>query len=99
MIYSYLEASNLEFERKNRELWIQGRYIHEAFNITLANAFAKKGARNVPYLTEPFIFVKDDDERVEKESEKLYKQMKCVIAQFDKKAQKRNLKLLEKFKK
>lgn len=99
MIYTYLEASNLEFERKNRELWIQSRYIHEALNITLANAFAKKGARNIPYLTEPFLFVKNDEEKVKKESEKLYRQMKSVISQFDKTAQKRNLKLLEKFKK
>ena len=98
MIYSYLEASNLEFDRKNRELWIQGRYIHEAFNITLSNAFSKKGAIPVPYLTEPFVFVKNEQEKTEKESERLYKQMKGVIAQFDKDAQTRNLERLQKFK-
>lgn len=49
-------ANKLRAERKNQELWMQGRYYYEAMGAIspLLNAFAKKGTHAAPYLKEPY---------------------------------------------
>ena len=49
-------ADRLQLERKNQELWLQGRYYYEAMGAIspLLHAFTKKGTKAAPYLAEPY---------------------------------------------
>ncbi|MCM1364659.1 MAG: hypothetical protein NC122_05085 [Faecalibacterium sp.] len=47
------EKYRLEIENRNQELWLQGLYIYKAFDVVLANCFAKKGATPQEYLKKP----------------------------------------------
>lgn len=49
----YRQAYNIQLERKNQELWLQGIYIMDAFAVVLGNAFGGKGKKKQKYLTEP----------------------------------------------
>lgn len=50
------KADRLRMERKNQELWLQGRYFYEAMGAIspLLHAFAKKGTKAAPYCAEPY---------------------------------------------
>lgn len=47
----YLKKQNLDMERDNQYMWLQGMYIYEGFSIALNNAFAKQ---KKPYRDEPY---------------------------------------------
>lgn len=53
LVRYYREAHKLKVEQRNQELWLQGLYIHNAFSVVLANAFAKKGSKKHNYIEKP----------------------------------------------
>lgn len=50
---AYRKKHWLDIEKRNQELWMQGLYNYRAFETALANAFAKKGAKQIKYLEKP----------------------------------------------
>ena len=70
-------------KRRNQELWVQGAYIYEAI-IDIApvlHAFAKKGAKPLPYVSEPFPLTQKEVMERRKQEEKIkYNKQKAKIA-------------------
>ena len=73
LVKAYREADNLKAERKNTELWLQGRYIYEAMLdvAPILHAFAKKGTTARPYPSEPYPITETAVERKKEREEKL----------------------------
>jgi hypothetical protein len=61
----YRKAEQMKQERTNQELWLQGAYFYEAIcrASPILHAFAKKGAKPKPYLSEPFTVSEKQAER------------------------------------
>lgn len=81
----YRKAHNLKIESRNQELWLQGLYIHNAFNVVMANfgrgLSGKKSAKAEQYIEKPIrITPLSDAEKKQKEKEDRLK----VIAHFTK---------------
>ena len=70
---SYREADLLRRERSNYDAWLQGMYIYDALARLqpVFQAFAKKGTKAKPYVSEPYALT---EERVNKQEEKKEKQ-------------------------
>lgn len=92
LVKYYREADKLRLERKNTELWLQGRYFYEALcDVSpILHAFAKKGTKVKPYISEPFPITKEDAERQKqreerKRMEKMKAKMKGIMARQKKK--------------
>lgn len=53
----FRQAHNLKVEMRNQELWLQGLYIHNAFNVVIANfskgLSGKKGGKQAEYIEKP----------------------------------------------
>lgn len=62
-------AEALRAKRRNFELWLQGLYIYEAIGdmTPVLHAFAKKGAKALPYPDRPYPLT--DDDRADKKRE------------------------------
>ena len=56
LVKFYREAWKLKRDMHNQNLWLQGAYIYEAIlDVSpVLHAFAKKGAKPVPYREQPF---------------------------------------------
>lgn len=56
LVRYYRQADALRLERKNLELWLQGRYVYDAVCCAspLLQAFAEKGTKALPYTKEPY---------------------------------------------
>lgn len=56
MVEAFREADRLRQQRANTEAWLQGSYIYDAVGrlAPILRAFARKGAKPVPYLSEPY---------------------------------------------
>lgn len=79
----YRKAHNLKIEARNQELWLQGLYIHNAFNAVIANfgrgLSGKNGGKPEQYVEKPIrITPLTDAEKRQKEKEDRLK----VIAHF-----------------
>ena len=75
LVISYRKAWKLRRQETNRNLWLQGLYIHEAFNAVISNAFSKKGTAPVSYMKEPIALTQDEiDERKERDERRAYEQ-------------------------
>lgn len=75
LVISYREADKLKMERMNQELWLQGAYIYEALCRVspILHAFAKKGTKALPYISEPFaINEKQAELKQEEEAKKSF---------------------------
>ena len=72
LVIHYRKADELRTNRKNQEMWLQGAYIYDAMSRVspLLHAFAKKGTKPMPYLTEPYTFDKKQKEMKESKEEK-----------------------------
>jgi hypothetical protein len=72
LVIAYRKADELRTNRKNQEMWLQGAYMYEALTRVspLLHAFAKKGAKPVPYLTEPFALSEKQAEYKQEEKER-----------------------------
>ena len=68
----YRKADELNRQRKNEELWLQGMYIYEALCAVspVMNAFAKKGTKPRPYTDHPYALTNRERESERKMLEK-----------------------------
>ena len=51
---AYRDADMRKRERENTFLWLQGRYVYDAFAAVIHNAFSKKGTKSIEYTKEPY---------------------------------------------
>lgn len=60
----YRKAQSLRNERENYNFWLQGSYIYNALLCVspILQAFAKKGTKPKPYLSEPYKIEKAKEE-------------------------------------
>lgn len=56
VLEGYKAKSNRDFEQRNVEMYIQGRYFADALLCTVGNMFSKKGAKPLEYPKEPYEF-------------------------------------------
>lgn len=56
MVEAFRHADRLRRQRVNNEAWLQGLYVYDAVGrlAPILHAFAKKGTKPVPYLSEPY---------------------------------------------
>ena len=68
----YRKAAEIQNERKNRELWLQGMYVYEAIcdASPILHAFAKKGSKPHPYSDKPYALTEEQRERYAEEKER-----------------------------
>ena len=82
LVKYYREADKIKTERRNAELWLQGRYYYEALLAVspILHAFAKKGTRPHPYLEAPFPLTQEAvDRKQESEEEMKYNAMRAKM--------------------
>lgn len=72
LVVAYRKAEELRADKMNQELWLQGAYFYEAVARVspILHAFAKKGTKPVPYLSEPFALTEKQAEYKQEEKEK-----------------------------
>lgn len=77
LVKAFREADRIRQERRNQEMWLQGAYFYDAIAAVspIIRAFAKKGTKAEPYLSEPFALGKKQAAQKEEQREK---------AEFDK---------------
>lgn len=79
----YRKAYQLQRDRDNEQSWLQGMYIYEALCdvAPILHAFAKKGTKPRPYISEPLpITLEELKERREREERNRYDKQKARIA-------------------
>lgn len=72
------EKYKKEMEQRNYDAWLQGAYFFDAINVSLANAFAKKGAKQYQYTKQFEIFPPTQEElerRQEEKNKQMYEQL------------------------
>lgn len=81
---AFRKAYELREQRRNQELWLQGRYIYDAL-LAVSPMFRTnfKGGRiqPEPYTKEPYPVTEADRRRLEKEKQK--REEELLKAQFD----------------
>ena len=72
LVKYYRKADELQRNRRNQELWLQGMYIYEALCdvAPVLQAFAKKGTKPVPYPDHPYALTVHEREEEKKLIEK-----------------------------
>lgn len=72
LVIYYRKAAEIQVERKNQDLWLQGMYIYEALCdvAPIMNAMAKKGTKARPYPTQPYAISEKQRRREEEEKER-----------------------------
>lgn len=79
----YRKAHQMKQQRRNQELWLQGAYFYEALTdvAPVLHAFAKKGTKATPYVSEPFALTdKEVRERRKREERLRYDKQKAKVA-------------------
>lgn len=76
---AYYEAHILSEKRKNRDMWLQGKYFHDGMEIVLANAFAKKGAPKIEYPKKPYRIFKPTAEEIAEEQAEQEAEMQAAL--------------------
>lgn len=73
-------AEKLRVDRKNQELWLQGRYFYEAIGAVspILHAFAKNGTKANPYLAEPYSLGREKP-KLDKEREVENERLKATL--------------------
>ena len=84
---AYREAAVRRAEEKNQYLWLQGRYIYEAFDAVIHNRFSKKGTKIQDYPKEPYRITplsgQEIHERKEAERQKAINSLNAWKAAWD----------------
>ena len=76
---AYRKAYKIKREIENQQAWLQGMYVYDAFAVCLANAFAKRGAKQQNYLEQPLdIFPLTEQEKKRRE-QKEYEKMQSAL--------------------
>lgn len=75
---AYREADRIRFDRKNYEMWVQGKYIYDAVSalFPLLNPMSKQN-EPYPYVDEPYRFARNSKEMQDIQAEKEQKQDKA----------------------
>ena len=79
----YRKAHRMKQQRRNQELWLQGAYFYEALTdvAPVLHAFAKKGTKTTPYVSEPFALTdREVKERRKREERLRYDKQKAKVA-------------------
>ena len=86
LVKYYRNAAELQKERRNEELWLQGMYIYEALCdvAPVLNANAKKGTKPHPYSEKPYAITvsqrkQEAEEHARKVAEKGKRFMEAVM--------------------
>ena len=79
----YQEAHEVQQQRENRRLWLQGAYFYDALCAVspVLHAFAKAGTKPEPYLKEPYPLAKEKQEDLEEKQRKADRQR--AMAMFE----------------
>ena len=92
LVIAYRKADELRMTRTNQKLWLQGAYFYDALCRVspILHAFAKKGTKPTPYLSEAYALTEKQAELVQKEKSKKdfdkgKKMMEAFMAQHNKK--------------
>jgi hypothetical protein len=72
LVIHYRKAAEMQIERKNQELWLQGLYIYEALCdvAPILQAMAKKGTKARPYSEKPYAITEKQRRREIEEKER-----------------------------
>ncbi len=85
LVKYYRKAYELQRERKNQELWLQGMYIYEAIGdmSPVLKAFAKKNTKPLKYPSEPYAITQQEIEKRKQAKERAaYERMKAKTNSF-----------------
>lgn len=85
LVAAYRKAEEIRANRRNQEMWLQGAYVYEAICRVspVLHAFAKKGAKPMPYLSEPYALSEKQAElREEEHAKKAYDKGKKLMEGF-----------------
>lgn len=85
LVIAYRKAEELRTNRRNQEMWLQGAYFYEALCRVspIFHAFAKKGVRPVPYLSEAYALnAKQAELREEEHAKDVYDKGKRLMEGF-----------------
>lgn len=85
LVKHYRKAYELQRERKNQELWLQGMYIYEAIGdmSPVLKAFAKKNTKPLKYPSEPYAITQQEmEKRKQAEKRAAYERMKAKTSSF-----------------
>lgn len=85
LVIAYRKADELRMTRKNQELWLQGAYFYDALCRVspILHAFAKKGTKPTPYLSEAYSLTEKQSELAhEKKSKKVFDKGKKMMEGF-----------------
>lgn len=83
MVKYYRRAYYLQRQRRNQELWAMGAYVYEVLSdiAPVLHAFAKKGTKATPYISEPFALTdREVKERREREEKRRYEEQMAKVA-------------------
>lgn len=81
LVAYYRKAYRLKRQTENEQAWLQGIYFYDAFSVSLANAFAKRGAKKQNYIEAPIdIFPLTQLEKKRREAEANAKMQKAMEA-------------------
>ena len=83
LVRYYRKAFQLSQQRRNQELWLQGAYFYEALVdvAPVLHAFAKKGTKPSPYVSEPFAISNAEVlERRQRDAQVRYDTQKAKVA-------------------
>ena len=85
LVAAYRKAEEIRANRRNQEMWLQGAYVYEAICRVspVLHAFSKKGAKPMPYLSEPYALSEKQAElREEEHAKKAYDKGKKLMEGF-----------------
>lgn len=96
LVKAYRKADELKLERRNMEMWLQGRYVYDAIAAIspILHAFAKKGTKAKPYTESPYPISKQRQEKAKETkaknaAEKGKGYMVAFMAKFNKRFEKK----------
>lgn len=67
---AYRKAEQKRRETKNTYLWLQGKYVLDAFTCVMSAAFGKKGKKPISYPKEPYRITPLTEEEKKEQAEK-----------------------------
>ena len=78
---AFRDAFKLKRELDNEQAWLAGLYVYDAVAVSLANVFAKRGAKKQQYLEKPIdLFPLTEREKKRREAEERAKMQKAMEA-------------------
>lgn len=84
MAEDYFRANQLSAQRKSEEMWLQGLYFYHGVSVALGNAFRKKGAKPIKYMSEPIRIIPMTEEEKKAKAEQEKKKLVEYLSGFKK---------------